>query len=158
MSVTTRGVVVVVACASFAFAACESAANLDVTYANVTSDGSVDAPQQVLGPSCGCDTTQGEGCCVRANALPFCTTSLEQCADGGGAWMECFGPSADSDCCWHFGVGGKGSAATFRGECDGGARVCTTSSECGDDGGACSTAQCGQLELGACGANKPSCP
>jgi len=143
-------------------AACESATNLDVSYADggAGSDTGVDggnptAPPEFAG--CPCDTTLGEGCCLTSKGTPFCTTSIELCREQSAIWLECAHPSAgpDSDCCWHGGVGGRGSFTTYRGECDGGVRACSGNEQCPN--GDCHVKGCGDVQIGACGQD-PVCP
>jgi hypothetical protein len=144
--------------------ACESAANLDVSFAHVADAQSVDADAAApprptptpTGSRCPCDQTRGEACCVVPSGLPFCAPDLEACAAADGVWLECYAPSPDSACCWHGSVGGKGAAATFRGACDGGVSACTSDADCEDAG--CATQTCSGLLIGACGPTAPACP
>jgi hypothetical protein len=139
--------------------ACESATNLNVSYADA-GDGGADAsanPPEFAG--CPCDTTQGMGCCLTSKGTPFCTPSIALCQSNDGVWLECSHPAlnSESDCCWHSGVGVKGSLTSYRTPCDdGGVRACNSDDQCAA-GTTCKKKTCGAVEIGACGQD-PSCP
>lgn len=138
-------------------AACESATNLDVTYAPAVDAGSEAGPSAPEFAGCPCDTSLGLGCCLTPTGTPFCTTSVELCKSQSAMWLECAHPSSagDSDCCWHDGIGGKGSFTSYRGECDGGVRACSSPEQCSN--GDCRTKPCNGVTIGACGRD-PVCP
>ena len=147
------------AAALLALAACESATNLNVSYTPVT-DGGPDAttnPPEFAG--CPCDTSAGLGCCLTKSGTPFCTTSIELCKSQKAMWLECAHPSGagDSDCCWHGPLlGGQGSLTSYRGECDGGVRACSSDDQCPTN--KCSKQTCNNVTIGACGDKVPDCP
>lgn len=161
-----------------ALPACESAANLDVSYAahgssdaaspsdgggggegtadGAAGDASAAAAAQVF-DGCPCDSTMGLGCCVPKNGAPFCTSDLGACAGADGAFLGCVRPNVDSACCWHQKVGGQGSVSTYAGACsDGGTPSCVADFEC--EGQPCTTTTCDGVVFGACGTTKPACP
>src|SRR5688572_15198994 len=88
-----------------AIVACESAANLDVTYAPATAiDASTDAdagpPPGVAFEGCPCDESQGFGCCVVPKPdTPFCTLDKNECDQAKGMLLKCLRGRTDDECC-----------------------------------------------------------
>jgi len=162
--------------------ACESAANLDVTYGDssapidagggATLDGatpSTDGGESGDGATpifpvltgCPCDPTQGIGCCLPSNDRPFCTTAAETCANATGTLLKCVGPdpSTESQCCWH--GSGSGAVTALAAFCDAGPTACTKDTDCAGTGETkCALASCfaGTIVIGACGSVAPKCP
>ena len=93
--------------------ACESATNLDVSYAapdSATADAGAsdaapdaDAGTEELVPleGCPCDQASGLGCCVTPTGA-FCTNDFATCNDAKGAWLRCAKRdfTFESECCW----------------------------------------------------------
>jgi hypothetical protein len=104
---------VVVIAAAVALAACESAANLDVSYApgaaiDGSADGEAGPPPGIAFEGCPCDESQGFGCCVVPKPdIPFCTADKAVCDEAKGMLLKCFGRRTDDECCFH-GTGGAG--------------------------------------------------
>ena len=148
-----------------AAAACESAANLDVSYrdtadsgppANVDGGDAADPENPVVLEGCPCDPSQGLGCCVTAKDA-FCTHSEIACAAEKGELIKCskYDPNSQSECCWH--GSGAGALAAYAIGCDGGPTACLTNADC-PDSGKCSVNTCAGFQFGACGDTIPACP
>jgi hypothetical protein len=157
--------------------ACESAANLDVTYGDAsaaletgaTGDGeALDAgeggPAVVVSGTitgCPCDPTQGLGCCMPGAGNPFCTGDTAVCADRKGTHLKCVrpDPTTESTCCWH--GSGAGAVTALAAFCDGGPTACSADTDCAGTGEThCAMAVCfkGTIAVGACGSVPPTCP
>ncbi len=121
----------------------------------VTVDGSnFDGNTTVQNGRCGCDITQGEGCCVPpSSGAPFCTTTPSQCP---GVFLACEGadPSGDSACCWN--GSGAGAYTAFAASFGSRLTMCQGNSDCGGSG--CATVSCSGVTLGVCGATAMTCP
>lgn len=160
----------------FTLSACESAANLDVSYgdaatAALENDGGGagaeggEAGGPVVVPTtfsaCPCDESAGLGCCLKNNEA-FCTTDTTLCTGESGMHLRCGrpDPNTESVCCWHLGPGGKGAGATtaYASACDGGVPVCSSDSDCSGTGKPCKIAKCNGVEIGACADTAPPCP
>jgi hypothetical protein len=154
--------------------ACESAANLDVSYANVQSGdasaetgatpdaGDPDASESGAGElgiveGCPCDQTAGLGCCVTPNGA-FCTNDLGDCTSAKGEWLRCSkrDPAFESECCWS--GSGTGAFTRFAATCDGGTTACLMDADCAGTNQACNTVTCAGFTFGQCAPNAPSCP
>ena len=150
-------------------AACESATNLDVSYATAdassdassNADGEPDGEAGVLEPSvlegCPCDPSSGLGCCVTTTGA-FCTNDHDTCTGEKGEFLRCArrDPTFESECCW---LGsGVGATTRFAAACDGGPTACLTDSDCIGTGQTCKTSTCAGFTFGQCGATAPPCP
>jgi len=145
--------------------ACETATNLDVSYAG--ADASTDASDVDGGPDgsvatnevegCPCDTSAGLGCCVTA-AGAYCTNNLEDCTGAKGTWLRCAHRDAvfESECCWN--GSGVGAQTRFAVACDGGPAACLTNADCTGTNQPCSTVTCAGFTFGQCAATPPACP
>lgn len=156
--------------------ACESTANLDVTYDDAgtvlesgaipdggpppdAADAGIVVAQGISG--CPCDPTQGLGCCMPASGAPFCTGDTAVCASKMGTHLRCVrpDPSTESACCWH--GTGSGAVTALAAVCDGGPTACTADTDCAGTGETkCAMAVCfgGTIAIGACGSVPPTCP
>jgi hypothetical protein len=141
---------------SAALVACESAANLDLVYADAA--GASDAGTADVTPGdelegCPCDESQGLGCCLVMNGVPYCTLDQTACASEKGLLLKCFhgDPRSESVCCWN------ASGTRLAAGCDGGAPACVTAADC-PSGTGCATSVCNGIVIGACSATKPACP
>lgn len=156
---------------AFAAFACESATNLDVSYAG--SDAGNDASTSDVDPDadagastgelpalegCPCDQASGLGCCVTKEGA-FCTNDFATCNDAKGAWLRCAKRDStfESECCWQ-GNGGAGSQTRFAASCDGGTTACLTDEDCSGTGQTCQWTTCSGFKVGQCGTTKPACP
>lgn len=148
--------------------ACESATNLDVSYAlpDAATDASPEAgdadPDAGSGEitvveGCPCDPTQGLGCCVTA-ANAFCTDDHDTCTAAKGEFLRCARRDHvfESECCW----AGSGAGATtrFAATCDGGPTACLTNADCTGTGQPCMTTTCAGFTFGQCATTAPACP
>jgi hypothetical protein len=157
---------------AFAVFACESATNLDVSYAAPDSaTGASDAgagadadadPDGATGDllvleACPCDQAAGLGCCVTP-AGAFCTNDLGTCNDAKGAWLRCAKRdyTFESECCWQ--GSGAGSQTRFASACDGGPTACLTDEDCSGTGQTCKTTTCAGFKFGQCATSPPACP
>jgi hypothetical protein len=149
--------------------ACESATNLDVSYA---ADGGSDAGPDVAvdpdaeadaGPveptvleGCPCDQASGLGCCVTPTGA-FCTNDHTTCTSAKGEWLRCARrePAFESECCWQ--GSGVGAMTRFAAVCDG-PTACLTDADCTGTGASCKTTTCSGFTFGQCGTTAPSCP
>jgi hypothetical protein len=114
----------------------------------------IDSATTVEGGKCGCDATQGEGCCVPpGGAAPFCTTSQLQCP---GIYLGCVAddPTGDSVCCWN--GTGAGAYTSFAATCGSRPTACQGNGDCGGSG--CAVVSCSGVTLGICGPAAPACP
>jgi hypothetical protein len=167
--------------AAFGVLACETATNLDVSYAapdaadaanaatdpdagagaDANADAGVDADagtgERVVLEGCPCDPAAGLGCCVTSTGA-FCTDDLTTCSDARGAWLRCAkrDPVFESECCWM--GSGAGSMTRFAAACDGGPTACLTDADCIGTGQKCQTNTCAGFEIGQCAATQPPCP
>ena len=150
--------------------ACESATNLDVSYAapdagaDVATDADPDAGE--AGPigqvtvleGCPCDTASGLGCCVTPNGA-FCTNDHTTCAAEKGEFLRCAKREAafESECCW---LGsGAGATTRFAAVCDDGPTACLANDDCiGATHPTCAKTTCAGFEFGQCAATPPACP
>ncbi len=161
-----------------ALAACESAANLDVTFGDASaalqgdaSPGGGDVGAADAGDAdavvvtatlvgCPCDTREGLGCCMPATGKPFCTPDTTVCASAQGTQLRCIrpDPSSESTCCWH--GTGAGAETALASACDGGPTACSSDSDCAGTGQKCAMASCfkGTIAIGACGTVASTCP
>ena len=150
--------------------ACESATNLDVSYAtpdagaDAATGGDPDAGE--AGPTgeitvldaCPCDTAAGLGCCVTANGA-FCTNDHTTCTGEKGEFLRCAHREAafESECCWR--GSGAGATTRFAAVCDDGPTACLTDADCaGATHPTCSRTKCAGFEFGQCAATPPACP
>lgn len=158
-----------------ACAACEAIAPVDIKY---VKDETVDNPEAGgeagakpdagsivkedgsaigIGSFCGCDFSQGFGCCLPTkNGQPYCTQARESCTAGGGLYVSCvkFDPNGRGDCCWNNGTTAGGSTSLAN-ECGSRPPACTTTQDCAS--GTCEITTCQGLKIGACGI-APTCP
>lgn len=152
-------------------AACESAANLDVSYGDAAAapqvDGGADAitpPSPVSFSACPCDESAGFGCCVVPGGASYCTTDTTLCTTvDQGMHLRCVhpDPSTESMCCWRPGTGGtaKGAVAAYASSCDGGSPACTENGDCAGTGfSECKVSKCNGVDIGACAKDPPPCP
>jgi hypothetical protein len=158
-------------------AACESAANLDVTYGDASAalesgatgdgeavDGGEGGPAVLVSGTiagCPCDPTQGLGCCMPAAGNPFCTVDTAVCAMAKGTHLKCVrpDPSSESTCCWH--GSGAGAVTALAAVCKDGPTACSVDTDCAGTGETkCAIAVCfnGTIAVGACGSVPPICP
>lgn len=148
--------------------ACESATNLDVSYAApdaATDAGASDADpdadagsgELIAVEGCPCDRASGLGCCLTPTGA-FCTNDFGTCNDAKGAWLRCAKRdfTFESECCWQ--GSGVGSQTRFAAACDGGPTACLTDLDCSGTGQACKTTTCAGFTVGQCGASPPACP
>lgn len=147
--------------------ACESATNLDVSYAGpdgggdaVAADAANPAPdggEPTLFEGCPCDQSAGLGCCV-TSAGAFCTDDFGTCNGAKGEWLRCSkrDPVFESECCWE--GSGTGAQTRFAAACDGGPTACLTDADCVGTGQACKTTTCSGFTFGQCAQAAPSCP
>jgi hypothetical protein len=159
--------------AAFALFGCETATNLDVSYAapdagdaatssdaDLAADADADAGtgDLVVVEGCPCDQAAGLGCCITSTGA-FCTDDLTTCSDAKGSWLRCAkrDPVFESECCWT-GTGGAGSMTRFASVCDGGPTACLTDADCAGTGQTCQTNTCSGFKFGQCGTTKPACP
>ena len=148
--------------------ACETATNLDVSYAAPDAAspaeagaGAGDADAAPLPPTvveaCPCDLAAGLGCCVTA-AGAFCTNDLDECVSAKGEWLRCARrePAFESECCWS--GSGIGAVTRFAAVCDDGRTACLTDADCAGTGQTCKTRACAGFTRGQCAATPPACP
>ena len=150
--------------------ACESATNLDVSYAtpdggNADAAGSdadpdageADSATPVLLEGCPCDQSAGFGCCVTPTGA-FCTNDHDTCTGEKGEFLRCSrrDPSFESECCW---LGsGAGATTRFAAACDGGPTACLGDTDCIGTGQTCKTSTCAGFTFGQCASAAPACP
>lgn len=152
-------------------AACESAANLDVTYGDAGAAAPIDGGPDAVAPpipasfsGCPCDESAGFGCCVVPGGGSYCTTDTTLCTNvDQGMYLRCAhpDPSTESMCCWHLGTAGtaNGAIAAYASGCDGGSPACTANGDCAGTGfDACKITKCNGVDIGACAAAAPPCP
>ena len=155
--------------ALLSLAACESATNLDVQYADAGTSveaGAGDAEAGAPGlpntfPGCPCDETAGLGCCIPKVGNPFCTADTDFCTAQKGTHLKCGRPDplTESACCWHFPAPRQASGAVtaLGAVCDAGPAACTTDSDCAGTGMTCKTTMCGGVAIGECATDPPPC-
>jgi hypothetical protein len=140
-------------------AGCEPVTNLDIHYlrqatGEPSNDGGADGEADATPPAtCPCDSTQGLGCCLRADAGPVCAPTAAEC--GGGVFVACIraDPLSESACCWSNVDGTR--VAAFGTVCGTRPSACATDGDCA--GAKCEVRNCYGVLIGACG-DPPPCP
>lgn len=154
--------------------ACESATNLDVSYAPpnaATADaataeaatdpdgggGEASTGDLTVLEGCPCDQAAGLGCCVTPTGA-FCTNDHATCTADKGEFLRCArrDPTFESECCWN--GSGAGATTRFAAACKDGPTACLTDADCAGTGQTCKTETCFGFKFGQCAPTAPACP